>query len=482
MSRWIDIFNSHEFNNNWDSLKKEANNVNLDDNSIKTSVNEIARLNKVISFMDELLEGIDPELVPLSTWDSFNSQAIAAKDQLAYFNSNRNISHIANANNHLDNILTYIRPYMVLPKNAASAITRTINKQNKLFGNYIKELNDELISLKAEAKDSVSEINTLRGDIDKEKIEIDQFYEHIFENEGLKEKISVYVDELEEHKQSIEKYYEELLVGTEEDISIKASIARTSERMDEIEEDATIKFDKVESILKSLKSFYEKVEGREDDEGKLSGGLKQKLDDLFSHLSKFEETQKRKANALNDKIESLLPGATSAGLAYKFRVLRRSFSKPIKIYSNLFYISVATLFLVSLFFIVEKIEFWSITFVDLSDYKLLLKNTLYKLPLLLPVLWLALFASKRRSEAQRLQQEYAHKEAISASYQSFKKQIEELNDDDQLLMKSLLSAAIEAMQYNASATLDSKHGDKLPVQELIETSVKASLETLKQKQ
>jgi hypothetical protein len=80
-------------------------------------------------------------------------------------------------------------------------------------------------------------------------------------------------------------------------------------------------------------------------------------------------------------------------------------------------------------------------------------------------LWLTLFASKRRSESLRLQQEYAHKEALAKSYQNFKAQIDALGQSEPELMNKLLSSAIEAVSKNASDTLDKKHGDKTPVHE-----------------
>ncbi len=88
-----------------------------------------------------------------------------------------------------------------------------------------------------------------------------------------------------------------------------------------------------------------------------------------------------------------------------------------------------------------------------------MNNLLFKLPLYVPLVWLALYASKRRSENQRLEQEYAHKEALAKSYSSYKQQIKELKQEDQLLLIKLLDSAIAAMANNASDVLDKKHGD-----------------------
>ena len=88
---------------------------------------------------------------------------------------------------------------------------------------------------------------------------------------------------------------------------------------------------------------------------------------------------------------------------------------------------------------------------------------------------MAIFASKRRSENQRLQQEYAHKEALAKSYVSYKMQIDELNQEDKKLLEKLLDSSINTVSYNASESLDKKHGDTTPMQETIKMTVEQVL-------
>jgi len=109
----------------------------------------------------------------------------------------------------------------------------------------------------------------------------------------------------------------------------------------------------------------------------------------------------------------------------------------------------------------------------------LFNNMLYKLPILGSLLWLAFFASKRRSEDRRLQQEYAHKEALAKSYQGFKQQIDALQAKDEELTKRLLETAIGAIALNASSTLDGKHGDKMPILDLTEKGLDKVAEIVK---
>lgn len=113
MSRWIDQFETHTFQSEWNKLKEALDEATFDDETVITSVTELARLKKVISYLDGMIKSIDPELVPLNIWDQFNQQSVNCFNQIVSFNSNKDIGHIANANANADNLLTYIRPYMV---------------------------------------------------------------------------------------------------------------------------------------------------------------------------------------------------------------------------------------------------------------------------------------------------------------------------------------------------------------------------------
>jgi hypothetical protein len=128
---------------------------------------------------------------------------------------------------------------------------------------------------------------------------------------------------------------------------------------------------------------------------------------------------------------------------------------------------------------IDKISWETgITFIAPTDWDSILKGLVYKIPFYAPVLWLAFYATKRRSEYHRLQQEYSHKEAFSKSYHNYKLQLQDLQVDDGLQIE-LIKKAIDAIAYNASQTLDKKHGDKMPIQEIIEKTVDKSISTIK---
>ena len=73
----------------------------------------------------------------------------------------------------------------------------------------------------------------------------------------------------------------------------------------------------------------------------------------------------------------------------------------------------------------------------------------------------------------RLSQEYAHKVAIASSYESYKEQIKNLNEENQELLTKLMSSTIDIISKNPSDFLDkSKSSDRLIDYDGIVTKIK----------
>lgn len=169
-------------------------------------------------------------------------------------------------------------------------------------------------------------------------------------------------------------------------------------------------------------------------------------------------------------MEALLPGASSAGLASAYKALKDRFEEPIKNYTRGFYGSLAVLFLGGLVLVSESVSLspLSLKFVNASDWEAMLRTLLTRIPIIVPIVWVAIFSATRRSQYERLQQEYAHKEALASSYESYKKQLQDLGVGTEELQKELIAKAIDAVAYNASTTLDGKHTEKPPALQIVE--------------
>lgn len=472
MSRWIEQFNAHPFQEVWKQILGINDSITADNISITTDVQEIARYRRVAAYINELIQCCDPELVPATTWQNFLGQCQNCLSQINAYQSNRNIEYIKQANATLDNLLSYISPYVTDSRTAAQAATAAFKeyeesiKQNFII--YAKESKD----LVEEIKDSLKTAEEKIASLKKIEVTADKFQTKIFGDDGVEQKADLYFKTLTNHYEKTSNLYKELFDGISGEESIESAIKDYLKNAETQSGKIDTLLEKNDEKLKELNRFYNAVYGQEDEiDGSRSGGLKDEIETRREELDKFKESHELKYTTFVNEIESLVSGATSAGLAKAYYVLRKSFSEKIKVYSQLFYGAITGLVVIALFSLVHKIGWFYVEMVDTSKLDVLLPNIVNKLPFILPILWLAIFASKRRSEADRLQQEYAHKEAIAKSYENFKKQIKELGENDPELMKKLLGAAIDAIADNASHTLDKKHGDNSPLHELVEKVV-----------
>lgn len=295
--------------------------------------------------------------------------------------------------------------------------------------------------------------------------EIEEYRESIFSDDGMKEKVekllndsALKLSEIEELHTSI---YDE--GGLKQEIDeFYTNISSQNEYINELKEDSS-------DTLQGLEDFYDKILGKEDESGKKTGGLKQEIEQRKIELDDFKQKQHERYEELNKQIENLLPGATSAGLSSAYNEMRNKFSNSAKWYGWGFYGSLVALLLV--IFCVRDLSIIKDIPLDKGlgiSLLALLGNFSVKLPFILPALWLVIFISKRRSEAERLTQEYAHKESLAKSYDSYKQQIEKLSGENQKeLLPVLMENMIKAIALNPAETLDKKHQSDSPISEIL---------------
>jgi len=479
MSRWVNYFESHAFQPTWTQIKSNLEKATVDDKTVVTDVEELARLNKVIAYLDELIRSIDPEILPASTWDQYQAQAAPCNAKIVQYINDRNMAHIKNANAHADNLLTYIKPYMVAKGGAATAMQKAAKAYSKLVNDYMSsfKVKSEKLLTEIEIKKNSSEelIDSMRS----VNNNVEKLDEYLFGDNnkelGVKDQVENLVEDFETKYQSINEFHDETLVGDEDTSSTKMMILRAKEIVLKEQKDIAELLSLAKDELQNLDEFHNRIFGElDEEEEKRIGGLKQELDLRINELTVFEALQIKKFKALNDEIESLIPGATDAGLATAYKDMKKSFDTPIKNSSLLFYGSIGILIVGTLILSIDTISDGGVTFVKNNDWPDILRSFAYKIPFYGPAIWLALYATKRRSESQRLQQEYAHKEAVAKSYSSYKKQILDLGDEDKAMQKDLINKALETIAHNASTTLDGDHGDNMPAKEIIEQFIDAA--------
>jgi hypothetical protein len=133
-------------------------------------------------------------------------------------------------------------------------------------------------------------------------------------------------------------------------------------------------------------------------------------------LTKFEaEAQKLRAT-----IESLLPGAASAGLAAAFHSRRAAFKWPQRIWQGVFVASILGLLGLASTELILHVGDAKPTWDETA------LSFLNRLPFALPLIWLAFHASHKAALAQRVEEDYAFKETVSRSFEGYRREMSDL--------------------------------------------------------
>lgn len=453
----------------WQEVIGVVENISIanTDNETVDSTQDFARLIKVITYIDEAIKSIDSELVPLTLWSECKNHCISCKPSVEEAVNTRTEANILTANNQVDILISKLAPYFQDSLVKIKALKPAFNAYIKYIANQLdayKKKNDDLMKELEEKLTTSSDIN---NELHRYKENLSKLYSEIVvgtdEETSLQEKLRGLEQTIDEQHSKIDSFYSSLLV---DEGSIKSKIEEAQELIITTNLETQQISDDLSEKLSELKDFHKKIFGEPNAEGDVENGLKFEINERKNNLDSLITTQTNQYQAIKANIESLLPGATSAGLASAYHDLSVSFVKPITIYTRLFFLSIVVLLGLALYFTNQNAILTDVPTAtsDITIFKDIGIFLLQRLPIVLPVIWLAIFASKRRSEAERLKQEYAHKEALAKSYQSFKLQIEELDGENkEPLLEKLLAVAIDTIATNASSTLDKKHGDNTPL-------------------
>lgn len=126
-------------------------------------------------------------------------------------------------------------------------------------------------------------------------------------------------------------------------------------------------------------------------------------------------------NELHTKIEGLLPNATSAGLASAFRNQKGRFLKPQRNWLITFVVAIVLLLAAG---IVGLPGLWPGTSATGQEsWDSILLHLVTRLPLVAPLVWLAIYAGRHYTLALRVEEEYAFKEAVSTAFEGYKREM-----------------------------------------------------------
>lgn len=208
----------------------------------------------------------------------------------------------------------------------------------------------------------------------------------------------------------------------------KAALASAQRYAQTVEEKAahiTTKAEEVEAAAAeaseeaaALSDLHEEAQPKAKALTDFAATLAQLQKDLGARRSEIDAAKKTAAD-LHVTVEAALPGATSAGLASAFETRKKSYKTPKMLWAITFVLTTVVLVCLAIWNPLGNTA-------PIGTWQDFLGHLLARLPFAAPLVWLGIYASARHGQALRLEEEYAHKEAISRSFEGYKKQLLEL--------------------------------------------------------
>lgn len=177
MSRWLDAFKQHPFQNILLQFNNGLSSYKVEKDADTAAVAEYSRIRKVVKYISAVNAAIDPELISTQVLNEMQGQLLDAFSQFTEYTVNKNLGNLQNANNSLDYVLNVISKSFVYykkpTKNVLSDIVQTYTEvvsqhqeSYKLNVDYeidrIGEKSGEIASSLAEAG---SEVATLKDEL-----------------------------------------------------------------------------------------------------------------------------------------------------------------------------------------------------------------------------------------------------------------------------------------------------------------------------
>lgn len=151
MSQWIERIQGHAVFKELADLEQSLESSREAAQADSTAFDAWERIERVTKFIRTFLSDVDPLLVPPSHLSNAHSQLQQVRNQLNSFAGNRNVAHLNEANNQLDNVLSYLAS---IPRLERAASTQELgdaaSSYKKSIGGLIRSLEKQLSGLVAE--------------------------------------------------------------------------------------------------------------------------------------------------------------------------------------------------------------------------------------------------------------------------------------------------------------------------------------------
>jgi len=319
--------------------------------------------------------------------------------------------------------------------NDLQALRRDLLEGRDRLGSLAEKTEAELGAVGASRKQVDELQKSLREALDQAKTVTGQVEKTASKSQALEEKLK----ELETKATS----FVELVNGSDGKVGWLGEMEGANKQ---IKESA----DSFAAHRKDLSDFHGLVMGNEEQKMK---GARKEFEEVREQYQADLKKQQEAFEALTNRIEGLLPGATAAGLSFGSKEQKGAYRLPILISAG---VAVGVLLTLVIYGMVtsEPVTEWSGALLHLISH----------VHIYGPGIWLVIIALRKLNQFNRLQQEYAHKETLANTYVGFSREVEKLPETDgsKAMREQLLSSAIASSSYNPSTTLDGAGHDERP--------------------
>jgi len=248
-------------------------------------------------------------------------------------------------------------------------------------------------------------------------------------------------------------------------------------KIDTVSESADAVFEQIQACAEAIKELKTNAEVDRKTTEKLAT-----IADSTEQRVVGYETELKRLNAAYEntskRIEDLLPGAASAGLAHAFNEQKGKYRRPKMFWNILFFLALVGLVALG---IVEIVRYWPVqsTGADGSTltstvpaYDQLLRSMLLRLPIVVALVWLALHAGRKSLVASQIEEDYIFKKVVSQSFEGYKKEFAGLDErlDPGSPLGTLCNSVVSIIGSPPSRVYDKHPNDPTPMAAVTDAS------------
>lgn len=170
MSQWIERIQGHAVFKELADLEQSLESSREAAQADSTAFDAWERIERVTKFIRTFLSDVDPLLVPPSHLSNAHSQLQQVRNQLSSFAGNRNVGHLNEANNQLDNVLSHLGSIPRLERAASTQeLGEAASSYKKSIGGLVRSLEKQLAAVVTEKDVLQTKLQELTAEVAAQK-------------------------------------------------------------------------------------------------------------------------------------------------------------------------------------------------------------------------------------------------------------------------------------------------------------------------